>query len=53
MSQFFPKPGAHKLKAIPFDVSKLRNVVKNDVVKGTVYDELVKKVNAIQAIDKN
>ena len=32
-------------------LSKLSNVVKNNVVKKTVYDELVKKVNAIQTID--
>ena len=40
-----------KLEAIPVDLSKLSNVVKNDVVKKTEYDELVKKVNAISTID--
>ena len=34
-----------KLKAVPVDLSKLSNVVKNDVVKKTVYDKLVTKVN--------
>ena len=32
---------------IPFDLSKLSNVVKNDVVKKDVYNKLVTKVNAI------
>ena len=36
-----------KLKATPFELSKLSNVVKNEVIKKTVYDELVKKFNAI------
>ena len=30
-----------KLETAPFDLSKLSDVVKNDVVKRTVYDELV------------
>ena len=32
---------------IPQDLSKLSNVVKNDVAKKTVYDKLVTKVNNI------
>ena len=36
-----------KLVPIPADLSKLSNVVKNDVVKKTVYDKLVAKVNGI------
>ena len=40
-----------KLETTPVELSKLSNVVKNDLVKNTVYDELVKKVNAIQTID--
>ena len=36
-----------KLVPISADLSKLSNVVKNDVVKKTVYDKLVAKVNAI------
>ena len=36
-----------KLVLVPFDLSKLSNVVKNDVVKKTIYDKLVAKVNSI------
>ena len=36
-----------KLVPVPTDLSKLSNVVKNDVVKKDVYDKLVTKVNAI------
>ena len=36
-----------KLMPIPFDLSKLSDVVKNDVVKKSVYDKLVAKVNSI------
>ena len=32
---------------VPADLSKLSDLVKNDVVKKTVYDELVAKVNNI------
>ena len=32
-----------KLKTVPIDFSKLSNVVKNEVVKKTVYDKLVTK----------
>ena len=35
----------------PTDLSKLSNVVKNGVVKKTVYDKLVAKVNAIDTSD--
>ena len=35
-----------KLVPIPADLSKLSNVVKNDVVKKTVYEKLVAKVNS-------
>ena len=34
-----------KLETTPVDLSKLSNAVKNDVIKKTEYDELVKKVN--------
>ena len=37
----------NKLKTVPVDLSKLSNVVKNEVVKKTVYDKLVTKVNKI------
>ena len=36
-----------KLKPVPKDLSKLSNVVKNDVVKKDVYDKLVAEVNSI------
>ena len=32
---------------VPVDLNKLSDVVKNDVVKKTVYDSLVEKVNNI------
>ena len=34
-----------KLLPVPIDLSKLSDVVKNDVVKKAVYDKLVSKVN--------
>ena len=40
-----------KLKAVPDNLSKLSNAVKNDVVKKTLYDELTKNVYAIQSND--
>ena len=33
----------YKLTPVPNDLAKLSNVVKNDVVKKTEYDKLVKK----------
>ena len=36
-----------KLVPVPVDLSKLSDVVKNDVVKKAVYDKLVAKVNHI------
>ena len=36
-----------KLTSVPFDLAKLSNAVKNDVVKKTEYDKLVDKVNGI------
>ena len=36
-----------KLVPVPVDLSKLSDVVKNDVVKKTVYDKLVAKVDEI------
>ena len=36
-----------KLTPVPVDLSKLSDVVKNDVVKQTAYDKLVTKVNCI------
>ena len=41
----------YKLETTPVDLSKISIVVKYDVVKNPVFLELVKKDNAIQAID--
>ena len=40
-----------KLVPIPVDLSKLSNVVKHDVVKKTVYNKLVAKVDNIDTTD--
>ena len=40
-----------KLATVPVDLSKLSNVVKNDVVKKTVYHKLVAKANNIDTSD--
>ena len=40
-----------KLASVPADLSKLSDLVKNDVVKKTVYDKLVGKVNNIDTSD--
>ena len=45
------KIDADKLKTVPVDLSKLSNVVKNDVVKETEYDKLVTKVDSIDTTD--
>ena len=36
-----------KLNTVPVDLSKLSNIVNNEVVKETVYDKLVAKVDPI------
>ena len=36
-----------KLQPVPVDLSKLSDVVKNDVVKKDIYDKLVTKGNAV------
>ena len=36
-----------KLKTVPDDLAKLSNVVKNDIVKKTIYNTLKNKVDAI------
>ena len=41
------KIDADKLKTVPVDLSKLSDVVENDVIKKTEYDKLVAKVNGI------
>ena len=43
------KLGLDKLAPVPVDLSKLSDVVKNDVVKKTVYDKLAAKANNIDA----
>ena len=40
-----------ELAPVPVDLSKLSDVVKSDVVKETVYDKLVAKVNYIDSSD--
>ena len=45
------KLGNDKLAPVPVDLSKLSNVVKNDIVKKTVYDKLIGKVNNIDTSD--
>ena len=40
-----------KLAPVPVDLSKLSDVVKNDVVKKTVYDKVAAKVNNIDIND--
>ena len=40
-----------KLKTVSADLSKLSNVVNNDVVKKTAYDKLVAKVNNMMLVD--
>ena len=45
------KLGIDKLMPVPVDLSKVSNVVKNDVVKKTVYDKLVAKVKNINTSD--
>ena len=42
-----------KFETTPFDLRKLNNVIKNDVFKKTVYDELAKKVNVTQTTDSS
>ena len=32
---------------VPVDLSKISDIVKNNVVKKTTYDELVSKINSI------
>ena len=41
------KIDADKLKTVPLDLAKLSNVIKNDVIKKTEYDQLVGKLNVI------
>ena len=45
------KLGIDKLAPVPVELSKLSDVVKNDVVKKPVYDKLVAKVDNIDTSD--
>ena len=45
------KLDSDRLVPVPFDLSKLGDVVKNDVVKKVVYDKLAAKVNNIDTSD--
>ena len=51
-----PKPEVDKLDGgklttVPVDLSKLSDVIRNDVVKKAVYDQLVAKVNNVYTSD--
>ena len=39
-----------KLVSVPVDLNKLSNLVKNEVVKKTVFDKLVAKVNSMEIL---
>ena len=43
----FDELDIEKLKTVSVGLSKLSNVIDNNFVRKTVYNELVKKVNAI------
>ena len=45
------KSYVNKLAPVSVDLKKLSDVIDNNVVKKTVYNEWVKKVNAIQITD--
>ena len=45
------KSDIDKLASVPIGLSKLSDVVKNDVVKNAVYDKLAAKVNSSDAND--
>ena len=40
----------YKLKSVPIDLSKLSNVVNNNVFKKTVHGKLVAKINNIELV---
>ena len=39
-----------KLVPVPVDLSKMNNVLKNEIVKKSVYDKLVAKINNIDTL---
>ena len=41
----------YKLVPVPVDLSKLSDLIKNDILKKTVYDKLAAKVNNIDTSD--
>ena len=45
------KLATNELETAPADFGKLSDLVKNEVATKNEYNELVKKVNAIQTID--
>ena len=45
------KLDVHELVHVPVDLSKLSDVAKNDVVKKTEYNKLVKNINTIPTTD--
>ena len=47
----FDKLDIDKLAPVPVDMSKLSDLIKNDVAKKTVYDKLTAKVNNIDTSD--
>ena len=51
MKSKLDKLDVDKLIPAPADLSELSTVVKNEVVKKTEYNKLVKKFNAIKTID--
>ena len=51
MKSKIDKLDVDKSLLVPVDLSKLSDVVKNDVVKKNRYDELVQTISAIQTTD--
>ena len=53
MKRKVDKLDVDKLAPVSVDLSKLKDVVKNDIIKKTEYDELVKKINNIKTTDNS
>ena len=53
MKRKVDKLDVDKLEPVSVDLSKLKDVVKNDIIKKTEDDELVKKVNNIKTTDNS
>ena len=43
----------YKLAPVPVDLTKLSDAVKDDIIKKTMYDKFVAKVNNIDTRNKN